>query len=632
MEGRKELKKVDNTREILQEKLDPESLTKLMAIENTKMHDFVADAIKLTKPETVFVCSDEQKDLDHIRQLAIDKHEENPLAMEGHTYHFDGFNDQARDKGQTKYLLPEGTDLGESLNSTDKTTGTEEVRGFLADSMVGKQMLICFFCLGPTNSDFSISCVQVTDSAYVAHSECMLYRPGYEQFKKIGDAGDFFKFIHTAGELENYVSKNVDKRRIYIDLEENLVYSTNTQYAGNTVGLKKLSLRLAINKASGEGWLAEHMFVMGAQGPNGRVTYFTGAFPSACGKTSTAMIPGQTIIGDDIAYLRKKDGVMHCVNVESGIFGIIRDVNPDDDPVIYEALTKPGEIIFGNVLITDDLKPHWLGMGCELPTEGTNYSGKWKKGKTDDKGNEITPSHKNARYTVRLVDLDNCDPELDNPDGVPVGGIIYGGRDSDTLVPVEQAFSWEEGIIAKGASIESETTAATLGKEGVRTFNIMANMDFVAVPLGRYIQNNLDFAADVKDPPSIFSANYFLKDDDGKYLNKILDKTVWILWAELRANGDVDAIKTPTGFIPKYEDLAGLFKEKLNKDYSKEDYVKQFTIRIPNLLEKFDRVEGIYKAKVADTPQVVYDTFETIRGRLKDLQKEKGDSVSPFDL
>lgn len=412
-----------------------------------------------------------------------------------------------------------------------------------------------------------------------------------------------------------------------MDLEDNLVYSTNTQYAGNTVGLKKLALRLAINKSSNEGWLAEHMFIMGAHGPNGRTTYFTGAFPSACGKTSTAMIPGQTIIGDDIAYLRVKDGVMRCVNVESGIFGIIRDVNTDDDPVIYDCLTKEGEVVFGNVLIGEDNRPYWMGMGEEITVKGTNYQGDWDPSMTD-----VTPSHKNARYTLKISDLDNADPEYDNPNGVPVGGIIYGGRDSDTLVPVEEAFSWEEGIISKGASIESETTAATLGAEGVRKFCIMANQDFVAVPLGRYIQNNLDFAKDVKDAPPIFSVNYFLKDKEGKYLNEILDKTVWILWAELRVNGDVEAIKTPTGFIPKYEDLAGLFKEKLNKDYSKDDYSEQFTIRIPNLLAKIDRVEAIYKAKVADAPQVVYDTFETIRGRLKDLQKEKGDLVGPFDL
>ncbi|HIJ66983.1 MAG TPA: phosphoenolpyruvate carboxykinase (GTP), partial [Planctomycetes bacterium] len=510
--------------------------------------------------------------------------------------------------------------------------GTKEVLGFLKDSMVGREMLVCFFCLGPANSEFSIACVQITDSPYVAHSECLLYRPGYEQFKSIGDSPDFFRFLHSEGELEALVSKNIEKRRVYIDLDENIVYSANTQYGGNTIGLKKLALRLAINKASREGWLAEHMFVMGVHGPKDRVTYFTGAFPSACGKTSTSMLPGQTIVGDDIAYLRKKGGEIRCVNVESGIFGIIRDVNADDDPVIYEALTNPGEIIFGNVLVTDDGKPHWLGMGCELPTEGTNYSGKWHKGKTDDKGNEISPSHKNARYTVRISDLSNRDENLNNPEGVPLGAIIYGGRDSDTLVPVEQAFDWTEGIVGKGAMLESETTAATLGAEGVRTFNIMSNMDFVSLPLGRYIQNNLDFAQGVDRPPLIFSVNYFLRDKDGKYLNGMLDKLVWVLWAELRVHGDVDAIETPTGLIPGYEDLAELFKRELNEDFTKENYAEQFAIRVPKLLAKIDRIEEIYKTKVPDTPQVVYDVFKTQRTRLNAAKEKLGEYISPFDL
>jgi phosphoenolpyruvate carboxykinase (GTP) len=506
----------------------------------------------------------------------------------------------------------------------DKTEGTAEVKGFLKDSYKGKEMLVCFFCLGPTNSDFSISCVQITDSYYVAHSECILYRPGYEQFKSAGD--EFFRFLHTQGEIDEHgCSVNVDGRRVYIDLEDNIVFSTNTQYAGNTVGLKKLALRLAIQKSSKEGWLAEHMFIMGVNGPAERKTYFTGAFPSACGKTSTAMLPGQTIIGDDIAYFRKKDGKMMAANVEQGIFGIIGDVNPSDDPVIFEALQTPGEVIFGNVLISDH-NPYWYGMGRKLPTSGINFQGNW------DNSMDISPSHKNARYTIRLDALDNVDSEMNNPEGVEVGGIIYGGRDSDTQVPVEQAFDWTEGIIAKGASIESETTAATLGQAGVRTFNIMANQDFVSIPLGQYIQNNLDFANGVKNPPSIFSTNYFLKDEEGMFLNDKLDKMVWVLWAELRVNGDVDAIKTPTGWIPKYEDLVPLFKEKLNKDYTQDAYVKQFTVRIPNLLAKYDRVEAIYKEKVDDTPQLVYDTFATIRERLKALQADKGDYVSPLDL
>jgi phosphoenolpyruvate carboxykinase (GTP) len=215
---------------------------------------------------------------------------------------------------------------------------------------------------------------------------------------------------------------------------------------------------------------------------------------------------------------------------------------------------------------------------------------------------------------------------------VPVGGIIYGGRDSDTWVPVEEAFNWTEGIILKGASLESETTAATLGKEGVRTFNLMSNLDFLSIPLGRYIQNNLDFAKGVEKPPSIFSVNYFLRGKNAKYLNGMADKKIWLLWAELRVHGDVDAIQTPTGLIPKYEDLAKLFKDHLGKHYTQDDYVRQFSIRIPENLAKLDRVEDIYRKKVADTPKILYDTFEKARSRFRAAQDKHGDNISPFGL
>jgi phosphoenolpyruvate carboxykinase (GTP) len=322
---------------------------------------------------------------------------------------------------------------------------------------------------------------------------------------------------------------------------------------------------------------------------------------------------------------------MYTANVEQGIFGIIEDVNAKDDPVIYEALNTPGEVIFGNVLIKDG-KPYWPGMGRELPDSGMSFTGEWHKGKLDSEGKPVPAAHKNARYTIRLSALANLDPEADNPAGVPVGGIIYGGRDSDTLVPVEQAFDWIEGIITKGASIESETTAATLGQQGVRKFNIMANQDFVSIPLGKYIQNNLDFAKGVKKPPLIFSVNYFLRDDAGKFLNGKLDKMIWLLWAELRVHNEVDAIKTPTGWIPKYEDLAPLFKSKLNFDYTKEAYIKQFTIRVANLIVKIERVEKVYRDKVTDTPKIVYDTFAAIHRRLRELDAKYGNSINPLDL
>jgi len=623
---------VDNSNQILKEKLSATHYNKLAALENPKLHAFVAEAIELTNPDSVFVCTDAEQDAAYIRQLAITSGEEKALATAGHTIHFDGYYDQARDKPNTKYLLAPDTELSAQLNSIDKKTGTEEVRSFLRDSMKGRQMLVAFFCLGPTNSDFSIPAVQITDSAYVAHSEFILYRPGYEQFRQIGASEEFFRFIHSQGELENGVSKNIDRRRVYIDLEADIVYSVNTQYGGNTIGLKKPALRLAINKALREGWLAEHMFVMGVHGPAKRVTYFAGAFPSACGKTSTAMIPGQTIIGDDIAYFRKKNGRIYAANVERGIFGIIRDVNSTDDPVIYEAISHPGEAIFSNILVSNDGRPYWLGMGCEMPAQGANFSGSWHAGKKDKNGSEIGPAHRNARYTVSIYNLKNCDPLIDSPKGAPLSAIIYGGRDSDTCVPLEQAFDWVEGIIVKGAALESETTAATLGKEGVRTFNPMSNIDFVSVPLGRYIKNNLDFAKDLENPPAVFSVNYFLKDRDGTYLNGMADKNVWILWAELRVNGDVDAIKTPTGFIPKYHDLETLFKDQLAKQYSQQDYIKQFTIRTPQLLAKIDRIENIYRTQVSDTPKVVIEVLSNHRLRLSEAAGRYGEHISPFDL
>jgi phosphoenolpyruvate carboxykinase (GTP) len=618
--------------DVLKAKVTGENYEKLVALANPKLHKFVAEAIELCQPQRVFVMGDSPDDADYIRRQAIALGEEKPLAMQGHTVHFDGYYDQGRDPANTKYLLRAGVDLGERIKSIEKETGFAEVKEYLRGAMKGREMLVCFWCLGPTGSVFSIPCVQITDSPYVAHSESILYRKGYEQFRKIGGSEDFFRFLHSEGELENFVSMNVDKRRVYIDLDEDIVYSVNTQYGGNTIGLKKLALRLAIQKADRQGWLAEHMFVMGVHGPGGRVTYFTGAFPSACGKTSTSMLPGQTIIGDDIAYLRKMDGEIRCVNVEQGIFGIIRDVNSEDDPIIHKAITSPGEVIFGNVLVTDDGRPHWLGMGKELPKEGTNYAGRYKEGMVGPDGKKVTPSHKNARYTVRISDLENKDPLMDDPAGVPVGGILYGGRDSDTWVPVEEAYDWTEGIIIKGASIESETTAAAIGAEGVRKFDLMSNLSFVSIPLGKYIRNNLDIAEGIKKPPLIFSVNYFLKDKSGKYLNGMADKLIWVLWAEMRVNGNVEGIKTPTGIIPRYEDLIKLFKDKLGHDYSQADYVRQFTIRVPENLAKLNRVGAIYRDKVSDTPGIVFDTFDKVRKRLEAAKEKHGEYVSPFDL
>ncbi len=619
------------TEDILKSSLDSDNLGKLQALANPALDSFLVDAIELCKPDSVFVCTDSQEDIDSIRKRAIDNREETVLAMEGHTIHYDGPQDQARDKANTKYLLREGVSLGANINSTDWAQGLEEVRGFLKDSMVGREMLVRFFCLGPTNSEFSISGVQLTDSAYVAHSEDLLYRAGYEQFRSLKGSEDFLRVLHSSGEVdENGCSTNIEKRRVYVDLDDEIVYSVNTQYAGNTVGFKKLSLRLAIRRADREGWLAEHMFVMRAVGPEQRGTYFTGAFPSACGKTSTSMLPQHKIVGDDLAYLRRSGEGVRAVNVECGIFGIIKDVNKNDDPLLCEILHRPGEVIFSNILMSEEGRTYWIGDGQEHPTSGRNHEGEWKLERTEN-GNDIPGiSHKNARYTVRLKGLENVDPAADDPAGVPVSGIIYGGRDGDTCVPVQQALDWAHGVVTMGASLESRTTSATLGQEGVRVIQPMSITDFLSVPIGRYIGNYLEFADGLSQAPTVFGVNYFLERGPEDYLNGKLDKNVWIHWMERRVHGEVEAMETPTGHIPLYEDLKALFKEANDKEYTREDYEEQFTLRIPENLAKLERIMAYYDAeRVPDVPAAMVEILKAQRQRLLDAQKEHGDYIKP---
>lgn len=613
----------------LMDKLDEKNYQRLESIDNVKLHAFVADAIQLCEPDSVWVSTDAPEDVEYTREMAIKLKEERPLCIPGHTIHYDGMEDQGRDREVTKYLVPEGETLSKALNQIEREEGLSEVRGLLKGAMKGRIMIVRFMTLGPNNSAFSIPCVECTDSFYVSHALNLLYRLGYEEFKRLGPKGEFFATLHSSGKVdERMVSAEPDKKRIYIDHTTDTVYTVNTQYAGNTVGLKKLNLRLTIRKADREGWLAEHMFLMGVQGKGGRKTYLAGAFPSACGKTSTAMLPGEMILGDDIAYFRAVDGRCMAANAEAGIFGIIQNVTAKDDPVIWDVLNKPGEVIFSNVLIKDG-KPYWLGMGMDTPEDGENFSGAWKKGKKDAKGNEIPLAHKNARYAVALHALKNCDPELETSEGIELSGVMYGGRDSHAYVPCQQGFDWMHGIVAYGASLETETTFATIGKEGVSEINLMSIQDFVAISLGKYVQNNLEFAKKLHNPPLVFGVNYFLRNKEGKFVNGIRDKHVWVKWMELRIHGEAGCVRTPTGYIPCYEDLQRLFKELLDKEYTRENYIEQFTIRIQENLAKIDRVEKFHRKEVTDAPPELFRVLAEQKERLIAAGKEFGPYASP---
>ncbi|NHJ15046.1 MAG: phosphoenolpyruvate carboxykinase (GTP) [Candidatus Thorarchaeota archaeon] len=370
------------------------------------------------------------------------------------------------------------------------------------------------------------------------------------------------------------------------------------------------------------------MFLMAVRGPGGRKTYMTGAFPSGCGKTSTSMIPGGRIVGDDLTYIRAMNGKAHAVNVERGIFGIIRSVSERNDPVIWEVLQSHEPVIFSNVLVNNGL-PYWLDDGREAPKFGINYSGEWFKGKVDSQGNEIPLAHKNARYTIGLEGLPNVDKTLEDPNGVVVRAIIYGGRDPDTWVPVQESFDWVHGVITMGASLESDTTAATLGPSGVRKFQPFSNIDFMSIPLCKYVQNHLDFGEKLISQPKIFAVNYFQENAEGEFLTDKSDKRVWLQWMDLRVHGEAGALQTPAGFIPLYEDLKKLFEGHLQKGYSHDNYEEQFAFRIPAFLAKIERIEQEFAGCEDEASKKVLSVLEEQKERLVETQSRHGNHISP---
>ena len=622
-------------REILKSKMSEESYQRVEALKNPKIVDFIGFFAEHCDPASIYVCNDSEKDVQYVRDQSIAKGEEHPLANSKQTIHWDGYGDQARDKKNTRFMVyKENLENMASMNSIEHEEGLAEIMKIAKGNMSGKDAVVQFFSEGPTESPFTIPCIQFTDSWYVAHSEFILYRSAYNHFLKMkeDEKGEFFRFIHSAGELDKRgCSVNLDKRRIYMDTQNNIVYSMNDQYAGNSVGLKKHSMRLAINKSGKEGWLCEHMFVMAAvDNDKKRKTYFAGAYPSACGKTSTAMIPGEQIVGDDIAYFRNINGEFKAVNVEFGMFGIIKDVNEKDDPVIYENLLKNQEVIFSNILRGKDMKPYWLGMGVETPDEGMNHFGEWKKGVKDSTGKEVGVAHGNARYTMRLDYLENIDREgFEAKGGVKIEGVLYGGRDSDITVPVEESPNWKDGILLKAATLESETTSATLGAEGVRTPSPMANMDFVSYPLGQYTMNNIAFGEGVDQTPKVFSNNYFMRGKDGNFVTSKLAKKVWLHWAEGRVHNEYEALDTPTGKIPLYDDLKVLFKKHLGEDFSREDYDYLFTFRCTKWIEKLERAKTFFAKMDKKAPKEIFDYWDATITKIASARDTYGDLILP---
>ncbi|MGD9159129.1 MAG: phosphoenolpyruvate carboxykinase domain-containing protein, partial [Desulfobacteraceae bacterium] len=404
--------------------------------------------------------------------------------------------------------------------------------------------------------------------------------------------------------------------------------------------LKKGNHRFAVDLATYYGKeeeLSEHMFITGMTGKGGRKTYFAGAAPSGCGKTTTAMV-GSDFIGDDLAQLWiAEDGTLRAINPECGIFGIVQDVNREGDPYLMKCLREEGaEVIWSNVLIDDNNVPHWVGNGEEAPKKGINFQGEWFEGKTDKNGNPVPLSHPNSRCTLSNTEIGNYNPKAgEDPDGVEVKIITYSGRDADTMPPVWVAKNPDQGVII-GASVLSAATATEVGVSGVRR-QPWANQPFIPGPLADYMNAQFIFfnSSKLKQKPIMCGLNYFLthkaRGGEGSgLLGEKRDVKVWLGWLEKRANGDVEAIDTPIGFIPEYEDLKKLFSE-IEKDYPVDLYNKQFAFYIDNIVSRIDLQEEEYR-KEENIPQKLFDIYAEQKKGLLALKEKYGAVVSVEQL
>ncbi|MDY0092749.1 MAG: phosphoenolpyruvate carboxykinase (GTP) [Candidatus Vecturithrix sp.] len=629
---------LDEAQALFAKKCDQENLAKLKKITNEEALMQIANAIAMMQPDSIFVNTGSEADKLTVRQMSIAKGEEQPLAMKDHTVHFDYEKEQGRVVDKTAYIVNEDEETSVLARKILRNEAYEYVKAEMTGIAKGKCLLLGFFSRGPIGAKGSLPAMEITTSTYVMHSANLLYRNAYHHFDaEVERAGYVITNVHSEGTSD---PANFPKMRVFMDRSWLTTFSMHCTYAGNTLLMKKGNHRFAVDLATyyqKESQLSEHMFITGLKGPGGRTTYFAGAAPSGCGKTTTAMV-GTDFIGDDLAQIWiDDDGIVRAVNPEFGIFGIVEDVNREGDPHLMKCLREEGaEVIWTNVLIDENKVPHWVGHGEEMPKKGINYTGEWWEGKTDGNGKPVPPSNPNARCTLLSTNIDNYNEQMaEDPKGAPIKVITYSGRDSDTMPPIFVAKNSDEGVVI-GASILSAATATEVGVSGVRR-QPWANEPFIPGPLTDYMDAQFTFfnSSKIKEKPIMAGLNYFLTHgarggEGNKLLGEKRDVKAWLGWLELYANGDVDAIETPIGFIPKYEDLKPLFAG-IDKPYPKELYDKQFALYIDNIIRRIDLQEEAYK-KEHNVPKKLFEVYEEERSGLEALKAKYGSIVSVEQL
>ncbi|MBC7765025.1 MAG: phosphoenolpyruvate carboxykinase (GTP) [Hyphomonadaceae bacterium] len=522
---------------------------------NQLVMTWLEEMMALTKPDNVVWIDGSEAQLELLRQQSIADGEILKLDQEklpGCYLHNTAHNDVARVEHRTFICSKHKKDAGPTNNWMAPAQAYEKVGKLFDGAMTGRTMYVIPFIMGPVGSPFSKVGIELSDSIYVVLNMAIMTRVGQCAIDQLGDSSDFVKCLHARKEIDE------ENRYIMHFPEDNTIWSVNSGYGGNVLLSKKcFALRIASFQGKNEGWLAEHMLILGLENPQGEVKYIAAAFPSACGKTNLAMlIPPEILkgykvwtIGDDIAWLRiGEDGRLWAINPEAGFFGVAPGTSTKTNP--NALATVQSDTIFTNVVLKDDNTVWWEGMDGEVPAHGIDW-----------KGNEWTPAsgtpgaHPNSRFTAPAKKCPCISPEWENPQGVPISALVFGGRRAKTAPLVYQAYDWAHGVFV-GATMASETTAAASGAVGVVRRDPMAMLPFCGYHMGDYFAHWLEMGENIPNAPKIFHVNWFRLDQNGKFMWPGFGDNMRVLnWIIDRCDGKADAQETAIGYLPKAVDL-----------------------------------------------------------------------------
>ena len=527
---------------------------------NKNVLNWIEEMKALVEPDKVVWIDGSEAQLKDLRDQALATGEMealNPEKLPGCLLHRTAVNDVARVEGRTFICSRKKEDAGPTNNWEDPDVMYDKLRKLFDGAMRGRTMYVIPYCMGPIGSPFSKVGVELTDSIYVVLNMDIMTRMGQQAFDQLGEtSNDFVRGLHSKAQMDE------ENRYIVQFPEDNTIWSVNSGYGGNVLlGKKCFALRIASYQAKNEGWMAEHMLILGLENPQGEIKYICAAFPSACGKTNLAMlIPPEKFkkagykvwtVGDDIAWLRiGPDGRLWAINPENGFFGVAPGTNMKSNPNALISTQK--NTIFTNVVHNlDDNTVWWEGLDKNPPKNALNWKGeKW------DCTDGSKGAHPNSRFTAPAINCPCISSEFNNPNGVPISAIIFGGRRAKTAPLVYQARDWQHGVFV-GSTMASETTAAAAGAVGVVRRDPMAMLPFCGYNMGDYWAHWLEMGKKLGDKaPKIFNVNWFRTDDEGHFIWPGFGDNMRVLnWIVDRCEGKADAVETPIGYEPKPEDI-----------------------------------------------------------------------------